>query len=101
MNLKAYIESNKINKNTFIAVHNKDNKWIIAGQPDDSRLIEYMSLEVITATQLSKSVLVVQTNYEQDMQLAYYRMKAEQAEAAAAKPDSRRTKTTAAKKKKK
>ena len=60
-----------------------------------------MSLEVITATKLSKSVLVVQTNYEQDMQLAYYRMKAEQAEAAAAKPDSRRTKTTAAKKKKK
>lgn len=101
MNLKAYIESNKINKNTFIAVHNKDNKWIIAGQSDDSRLIEYMSLEVITATQLSKSVLVVQTNYEQDMQLAYYRMKAEQAEAVAVKPDSRFTKTTAVKKKKK
>lgn len=101
MTLKDYIKTNKVSKDTFIAIHNKDNKWIIAGQPDDMRLQDYMALNVISANPISDSVLVVQTDYDQDMQLAYYKMKAEQAEAAAAKPDSRHTKTTSTKRKKK
>jgi len=101
MNLKDYIKTNKINKDTFIAIHNKDNKWIIAGQPDDMRLQDYMALNVISAESMSRSVLVVQTDYDRDMQLAYYQMKAEQAEAAAARPDSRHTKIESKRKRKK
>lgn len=101
MNLKDYIKTNKVNKDTFIAIHNKDNKWIIAGQPDDTRLQDYMVLNVISAESMSRSVLVVQTYYDRDMQLAYYQMKAEQAEAAASKPDSRHTKTESRRKRKK
>ena len=49
MTLRDYIETNKVSKNTFIAIHNKDDKWIIAGQPDDVRLQDYMALNVISA----------------------------------------------------
>jgi len=100
MTLKDYIESNKVNKNTFIAIYNKDNVWIIAGQPDDPRLQDYLALNVISADSVSSSVLVIKTDYDRNMQVAYYRMKAEQAEANAAWSESRRTKTTAKKKKK-
>jgi hypothetical protein len=100
MTLRDYIETNKVNKNTFIAIHNKDDKWIIAGQPDDMRLQDYMTLNVISANPISRVVLVVQTDYDRDMQIAYYQMKAEQAEAAAIRPESRRTKSTSRRKKK-
>ena len=101
MTLKDYIKTNKVSKDTFIAIHNKDNKWIIAGQPDDTRLQDYMALNVMSAESISRSILVVQTDYDRDMQLAYYKMKAEQAEAAAARPDSRHTKTESKRKRKK
>jgi hypothetical protein len=55
----------------------------------------------MSAESMSRSVLVVQTDYDRDMQLAYYQMKAEQAEAAATRPESRHTKATSAKRKKK
>ena len=101
MTLKDYIETNKIHKDKFIALHNKNNKWIIAGQQDDPRLQDYMTLNVLSVDSDSCAVLVIQTDYEQDMQIAYYQMKAEQAERAKANPDSRYTKTTPTKKKKK
>lgn len=101
MTLKDYIETNKIHKDKFIALHNKNNKWIIAGQPDDPRLQDYMSLNVISVDSESCAVLVIQTDYEQDMQIAYYQMKAEQAEQAAVNPDSRHTKNSPKKKIKK
>jgi len=100
MTLKDYIETNKVNKNTFIAIHNKDDKWIIAGQPDDVRLQDYMALNVISANPVSRSVLVVKTDYDRDMQLAYYQMKAEQAEAVTVVRESKRTKATSKRKKK-
>lgn len=101
MTLRDYIETNKIHKDKFIALHNKNNKWIIAGQQDDPRLQDYMTLNVLSVDSDSCAVLVIQTDYEQDMQIAYYQMKAEQAEQAAVNPDSRHTKTTSTKKKKK
>ena len=101
MTLKDYIETNKIHKDKFIALHNKNNKWIIAGQRDDPRLQDYMSLNVISVDSESCAVLVIQTDYEQDMQIAYYQMKTEQAELAKANPDSRHTKNTSKKKIKK
>lgn len=101
MTLKDYIKANKIHKDKFIALHNKNNKWIIAGQQDDPRLQDYMTLNVLSVDSDSCAVLVIQTDYEQDMQIAYYQMKAEQAERTKANPDSRHTKTTSTKKKKK
>lgn len=101
MNLKEYIDINKINRNTFLAIHNKEDKWIIAGLSDDPRLRDYMALNVINTERRSDSILVVQTDYEQDMQIAYYQMKAELAERVKTNPDSRHTKTASAKKKKK
>lgn len=101
MNLKEYIETNKINKNTFLVVHNKEDKWIIAGLSDDPRLRDYMALNIINTERRSDLILVAQTDYEQDMQIAYYQMKAELAERVKANPDSRHTKTTSIKKKKK
>ena len=101
MTLRDYIETNKIHKDKFIALHNKNNKWIIAGQQDDPRLQDYMTLNVLSVDSDSCAVLVIQTDYEQDMQIAYYQMKAEQAEQAKANPDSRHTKTASTKKKNK
>ena len=101
MNLKEYIETNRINKNTFLVIHNKEDKWIIAGLSDDPRLRDYMTLNVINTERRSDLILVVQTDYEQDMQIAYYQMKAELAERVKANPDSRHTKIASIKKKKK
>lgn len=104
MNLKEYIEVNKINKNTFLAIHNKEDKWIIAGLPDDPRLQEYMTLKVIDVRHQSDSILVVQTDYAHDMQLAYYSARKERDVTAADESDSsdsRRTKRVSGKKKKK
>ena len=100
MNLKEYIEANKINKNTFLVIHNKDDKWIIAGLSDDPRLCDYMALNVIDVRHQSDSILVIQTDYEHDMQLAYFSARKEH-RAAADESDSRRTKTTSTRKKKK
>ena len=100
MNLKEYIETNKINKNTFLAIHNKDDRWIIAGLSDDPRLRDYMALNVINAELRSDSILVVQTDYEQDMQMGYYSERAKRIRIAD-ESDSRRTKTASVKKKKK
>lgn len=100
MNLKEYIEANKINKNTFLAIHNKDDKWIIAGLPDDPRLQDYMTLNVTDVRAQSDSILVIQTDYERDLQLAYFSARKER-RATADEPDSKRTKTTSTRKKKK
>ena len=103
MNLKEYIEANKINKNTFLVIHNKDDKWIIAGLSDDPRLCDYMALNVIDVRHQSDSILVIQTDYEHDMQLAYFSARKERRAAAdeSDSSDSKRTKTTSARKKKK
>lgn len=104
MSLKEYIEANKINKNTFLAIHNKEDKWIIAGLPDDPRLQGYMTLNVIDVRHQSDSILVVQTDYERDMQLAYYSARKEHRLTAADESDSsdsRHTKRVPDKKKKK
>lgn len=100
MNLKEYIETNKINKNTFLAIHNKEDKWIIAGLSDDPRLKDYMTLSVINAAFRSNSILVIQTDYEQDMQIGYYSERAKRSRVID-ESDSRRTKTVSIKKKKK
>ena len=100
MNLKEYIEANKINKNTFLAIHNKDDRWIIAGLPDDPRLQDYMTLNVTDVRAQSDSILVIQTDYERAMQLAYFSARKER-RAAADESDSRRTKRESGKKKKK
>ena len=104
MNLKEYIEANKINKNTFLAIHNKDDRWIIAGLPDDPRLQDYMTLNVTDVRAQSDSILVIQTDYERAMQLAYFSARKERRAAAdesADESDSRRTKRVSGKKKKK
>lgn len=100
MNLKEYIETNKINKNTFLAIHNKEDRWIIAGLPDDPRLQDYMTLNVTDVRAQSDSILVIQTDYERDMQLAYFSAQKER-KAAADESDSRCTKTASTRKKKK
>lgn len=103
MNLREYIETNKINKNTFLAIHNKDDRWIIAGLPDDPRLQDYMTLNVTDVRAQSDSILVIQTDYERDMQLAYFSARKERRAAADESdfPDSRHTKRVSSKKKKK
>lgn len=104
MNLKEYIEANRINKNTFLAIHNKEDRWIIAGLQDDPRLHDYMTLNVIDACHQSDSILVIQTDYERDMQLAYFSARKERAGTAADESDSsdsRPTKKVSGKKKKK
>jgi hypothetical protein len=103
VNLKEYIEANKINKNTFLAIHNKDDRWIIAGLSDDPRLQDYMTLNVTDVRAQSDSILVIQTDYEHDMQLAYFSAR-EERRAAADESDSfdaRPTKKVSGKKKKK
>ena len=103
MNLKEYIETNKINKNTFLAIHNKDDRWIIAGLPDDPRLQDYMTLNVTDVRHQSDSILVIQTDYERAMQLAYFSARKER-RAAADESDSSgasSTKRVSGKKKKK
>ncbi len=103
MNLKEYIEANKINKNTFLAIHNKDDRWIIAGLPDDPRLQDYMTLNVTDVRAQSDSILVIQTDYERAMQLAYFSARKERRAAAdeSDSSDPKRTKTTSTRKKKK
>ncbi len=103
MNLKEYIEANKINKNTFLAIHNKDDRWIIAGLPDDPRLQDYMALNVTDVRAQSDSILVIQTDYERAMQLAYFSARKERRAAAdeSDSSDPKRTKTTSTRKKKK
>jgi hypothetical protein len=103
VNLKEYIEANKINKNTFLAIHNKDDRWIIAGLPDDPRLQDYMTLNVTDVRAQSDSILVIQTDYERDMQLAYFSARKERRAAAdeSDSSDSKHTKTTSTRKKKK
>lgn len=103
MNLKEYIETNKVNKNTFLAIHNKDDRWIIAGLPDDPRLQDYMTLNVIDVRAQSDSILVIQTDYERSMQLAYFSVRKERRAAAdeSDSSDSRTTKRVSGKKKKK
>lgn len=103
MNLKDYIGTNKINKNTFLVIHNKDDKWIIAGLSDDPRLQDYMTLNVIDVRAQSDSILVIQTDYGCDMQLAYFSAREERRAAAdeSDSSDSKRTKRVSSKKKKK
>ena len=103
MNLKEYIEANKINKNTFLAIHNKDDRWIIAGLPDDPRLQDYMTLNVTDVRAQSDSILVIQTDYERAMQLAYFSARKERRAAAdeSDSSDPKRTKITSTRKKKK
>jgi len=103
VNLKEYIEANKINKNTFLAIHNKDDRWIIAGLPDDPRLQDYMTLNVTDVRAQSDSILVIQTDYERAMQLAYFSARKERRAAAdeSDSSDPKRTKTTSTRKKKK
>jgi hypothetical protein len=103
VNLKEYIEANKINKNTFLAIHNKDDRWIIAGLSDDPRLQDYMTLNVTDVRAQSDSILVIQTDYERDMQLAYFSARKERRAAAdeSDSSDPKRTKTTSTRKKKK
>lgn len=83
MTLQEFIKTNKIHKDKFIAIYNKDKVWIICGQQDDVRLVDYMNLTVTESADVSAQIVRVYTNYEQNMQIAYYKMKAEQAESAA------------------
>ena len=80
MKLDEFIKTNKIHKDTFIALYNKNMKWIICGTQDDTRLVEYMSFDVEQMSDKSSGCVIClrMTTYEQEMQVAYYRMKAEE-----------------------
>lgn len=82
MTLKDYLDANKKNSNLFVAIYNKNDKWIICGLVDDSRLVDYYDVTVISESAVSSSIVKLVTDYDKDMQVGYYRMKAEQAESA-------------------
>lgn len=81
MKLNEFIKTNKISKDTFIAVYNKNKTWIICGLTDDIRLVDYMDYTVLDSADVSSSIVRVTLDYDLNMQLGYYKMKAEQIEA--------------------
>lgn len=82
MTLKETIKKYKLSADDFVIVHNKDSKWIIAGLRDDVRLVDYLDYNVLTEELQKNHWLLVQIDYDKNMQIAYYRMKEEMREAA-------------------
>ena len=98
MTLAEYITTNKIKKDVFIALHNKDDIWVIYGTADDSKLVEYMNYNVLS-DKATGMVKVVQLDYDKTMSLAYYRMKEEQKATVAVSNKSTKTETKRKRKK--
>ena len=79
MSLKDYLEANKNKSKLFVAIYNKDDRWIIAGPVDDLRLVDYYSCNILSESKVSANIVKLQTDYPDTMQVGYYKMKAEAA----------------------
>lgn len=100
MSLKDYLEANKNKSKLFVAIYNKDDKWIIAGPVDDSRLVDYYSYSILSESRVSTNIVKLQTNYPDSMQIGYYKMKAEAAATVTVKPTKTESATSKRKRKK-
>ena len=104
MSLKDYLEANKNKSKLFVALYNKEDKWIIAGLVDDSRLVDYYSYNILSESKVSANIVKLQTDYPDSMQVGYYSARRERARTAADESDSsdsKGTKRVFSKKKKK
>jgi hypothetical protein len=83
MSLKDFIKKKRINRETLIALHNKDNKWLICVSLDTGRLDEYLEYEVIEDNDINLKgyVKCIKLNYEPTMALDSLRYKEAQREA--------------------
>ncbi len=80
MTLKEFIKTKKLDKNIFIALYNTDKMWIICGPLDDHRFSDYLDYTVTELPDMTKSQFIISlqmTDYTDDMQVGYRRMKEE------------------------
>ena len=82
MTLKEFIKKNKIKTETFIAVHNKDDRWIVCDTAESPRLTDYLDMTVLDSNVVGM-VKVVKLDYAESLSLARLKEIAEQKEALA------------------
>jgi len=87
MSLKEFISKKRINRETFIALHNKDNKWIICNTLESNRLNDYLNYNVIEDTdiKLKGQIKIIKIDYAEPMSLESIRFKEKQREVVEAK----------------
>ncbi len=87
MSLKEFITRKRINRETFIALHNKDNKWIICNTLESNRLNDYLNCNVIEDIdiKLKGQIKIIKIDYAESMSLESIRFKEKQREVVEAK----------------